>query len=256
VHNLVRIDQRGMRISPANLLPTLMIRRAETRLIRRLDHVHVTTSRLAEAVMRLHARARPHVVPIALDPSLYEFRAEDTTSAPVIGFLATMSWPPGYLAAIRMITRVFPRIRARRPDARLLLVGWNARTRLARYLDRPGVEIVENVPDAAAYFRRLQVFAYPLPQGSGMMAKILEAMAYGVPIVTTNEGIEGYGIKDGVHALVTDDDADFAERVVELLDDAALRCSLREQARRLVQESHAPRATGAAMETVHEAIGR
>jgi polysaccharide biosynthesis protein PslH len=127
---------------------------------------------------------------------------------------------------------------------------------LARQLDVPGLEVVENVPDAAPYFRRLQVFAYPLPLGSGMMAKILEAMAYGVPIVTTTEGAEGYGIKDRLHALVADADEVFAGLVVEALGDADLRRSLRRHARRLVEDSHSPEATGAAMDAVYRTIAR
>src|SRR5207244_4245978 len=107
--------------------------------------------------------------------------------------VASPSW------RLRATRRLVARAERRLPT-RLRPVGWNARTALAQHLSVPGLEVVENVPDARPYFQRLQVFAYPLPQGSGMMAKILEAMAYGVPIVTTTEGVEGYGIRDRVHA--------------------------------------------------------
>jgi glycosyltransferase involved in cell wall biosynthesis len=255
VHNLESIDLQGMRSPSWRARAThALVQRAERRLLSRLRQVHVTTARMAEAVAPLTRAASLHVVPIAVDASLYEFREDDPTTDPVVGFLANMSWPPGHLAAVRMVTRIFPRIRARRPDARLLLVGWNARTALAGHLGTPGLEVIENVPDAAPYFRRLQVFAYPLPLGSGMMAKILEAMAYGVPIVTTTEGAEGYGVKDRIHALVADDDDVFAELVVETLRDADLRRSLRRHARRLVEDSHSPAATGAAMDAVYRTI--
>src|SRR4029453_11452473 len=56
-------------------------------------------------------------------------------------------------------------------------------------------------------------------RGSGMKIKILEAMAFGVPVVTTSEGVEGLPAEDGVHAGVCDDDDGLIERAVDLLQD-------------------------------------
>src|SRR6185312_16591519 len=176
---------------------------------------------LKQVVTARNPRASVHVVPNALDPSLFEFCADDRTETPVFGFVGSINWNPGYLAAERLITRIFPKVRAKKPDATLLLVGWNA-DRLKAHRGTAGIEILENVPDAKAAFFRLQVLAYPLPKGSGMMVKVLEAMAYGIPVVTTTEGIEGFTTENGTHALIADDDDVFAEHVVRLLEAAAL----------------------------------
>ena len=53
---------------------------------------------------------------------------------------------------------------------------------------------------------------YAPSRGSGMKIKILEAMAFGVPVVTTSEGVEGFPAVDGVHAGVCEDDAGLIER--------------------------------------------
>jgi len=255
VHNLQRLDlARVWHPSGRFLASKFLMGRTEKTLLARLRNIHTTTRRLAGAVSALNRAASVYVVPIALDASLYDFSQEDRTPEPVIGFLANMMWNPGYLAARRLITRIFSKVRARRPDARLLLAGWGARRSLRRYLDVPGVEIVENVPDARPYFTRLQVLAYPLPQGSGMMIKVLEAMAYGIPVVTTTEGIEGYAAEDGRHALIADDDERFAERVAQALDDADLRRRLRRNARRLAEEHHSPQSTAAAFERVYQCL--
>ena len=254
IHHLESIDLGGVwRPSLRFLQSKLMMNIAERNLIDRLVHVRATTSRLARVVGGLNPRASIHVVPIALDPALFEFEAADRTSEPTIGFIGSMNWSPGFLSAKRLITRVFPRVRAQRPTARLLLVGWGAGL-LAQYRNVPGLEIVENAPDAKPYFFRLQVMAYPLPRGSGMMAKVLEAMAYGVPVVTTTEGIEGFSADHGTHALIADDDDVFAEHIVQLLDDAALRRSIRQHARALVEERYSPSATVRALENVYATL--
>jgi len=149
-----------------------------------------------------------------------------------------MAWSPGYLTAVRLITSIFPMVRARIPDARLLIVGWNARTALSQYLGSPGIEIHQNVPDPRPYFEQLGVFTYPLPRGSGTMIKVLEAMAYGIPVVTTSEGAEGIDVEHGVHARVADDDEAFSESVVELLRDANARRQMRTAARQLIVERY------------------
>jgi glycosyltransferase involved in cell wall biosynthesis len=255
VHHLERIDLEGVwqpswRFVTSKALMTW----TERRLLGRLRHIRTTTDRLANAVRVLNPSAALHVVPNALDPSLFDFTADDRSEAPVLGFIASMNWSPGYLAAVRLIRDVFPRIRLQSPDARLLLVGWNARGALARYVNTPGVDIVENVPEARPYFHRLRVFAYPLPRGSGMMVKLLEAMAYGIPVVTTTEGIEGIAAHDGEHAFVADADDLFADRVVRLLKDAQLRRAIRVNARQLVVDRYSPRPAAAALESMYATV--
>jgi glycosyltransferase involved in cell wall biosynthesis len=253
VHHLEHLDLDGeWHWSWKYTRSKLMMLHAERRLLDRLDHVRTTTERLATAVRGLNGQARTHVVPIALDPSLFRFDAEDTGEDGVIGFLANMIWNPGYVAAVRLVTRILPRVRKVRPDTRVLLAGWGA-SRL-RELAGPGIEIAENVPVAETYFRRLQVMAYPLPKGSGMMAKVMEALAYGVPVVTTTEGSEGFAIEDGVHGFVDDDDDAFAEKVVRLLADRELRRSVRRHGRELVEQRYSPSAAVAELERAYAAL--
>ena len=58
-------------------------------------------------------------------------------------------------------------------------------------MNLPDVSIEENVPDIRPYFERSSVFLYPPARGSGMKIKVLEAMAFGMPLVTTEHGAEG-----------------------------------------------------------------
>ena len=125
-------------------------------------------------------------------------------------------------------------------NARLQIVGWEARRALREYLPQPGVAVAENVPDARPYFERTTLFLYAPERGSGMKVKVLEAFAYGVPVVTTSEGIEGIAAQDGIHVGCSDDDEGLCERAIALLGDQSLQERQRRAARELVNQQCRP----------------
>ena len=130
--------------------------------------------------------------------------------------IGSMNWYPSHSAAVRLLTRLWPEIKRRIPNARVQIVGWQARSALKEFLEMPDVTIEENVPDIRAYFERTGVMLYAPARGSGMKVKILESFGFGVPVVTTSEGVEGLPAVDGVHAGVCEDDAGLIDRAVEL----------------------------------------
>jgi len=254
VHHLSALDLRGLAFSVRFLFERCLTLRAEVRLLRRLTVIGTLSNRLAGSIRSVNRQARVFVVPYALDPSLYPFMASDRWGEPVIGFLANMKWMPGYLAARRLITAVFPHVKRHVPEAKLLIAGWNARQALSEFVNERDVTIVENVSDPRPYFDRLQVLAYPVPQGSGVKVKVLEAMAWGIPVVTTTDGIEGIEAVDGEQCFIADEDATFAQRVVELLQDAALRRAFRQRARALIEDQHSPVPVVNRLERVYQVL--
>lgn len=155
---------------------------------------------------------------------------------------------------MRLLTDLWPRIREQVPSARLRIVGRRARSAFRDHLDRPGVEIHENVPDIIPYFHGMDALLYAPPHGSGMKVKVLEAFALGTPVVTNASGIEGTDAADGVHCGVAEDDAGLVERAVALLRDPARRDAHRIAARRLVEACCGPEATLDAVERMYEAV--
>jgi polysaccharide biosynthesis protein PslH len=251
VHHLELLDLRGVtRPSLRFLVSKYQMFRAERSILKSLSFIRVTTDRLAAHVMRINPAAHVPTVPVALDPSLYTF-AQGGQESQTIGLIASLGWQPGYDAAVRLITRIWPRVKQRVPSSKLLIAGWGARHALASYTSLPDVEIVENVPETESYFRRLRVLVYPLTQGSGMKIKLLEAMAYGVPIVTTSEGGEGLSLQDGNEGFITNDDDLIAERVVQLLSNSVLCSNISRSARDLIEREYSPLPAAARMERVY-----
>jgi len=226
---------------------------AERTLLRAFRFVRSCSPRLVDPIAKTNPRAEIVTVPVGLDAGLYPFipdeRRGDGATLTLIG---SMAWYPGYSAAVRLLTRLWPEIKRRVPAARLQIVGWSARSALSEHLGLPDVEVFENVPEVQPYFDRTNVFVYAPSRGSGMKIKILEAMAFGVPVVTTSEGVEGLPAVDGVHAGVCDDDAGLIDRAVALLNDPERQNRQRRAARELIESHCGPTPTLDAIESIYQ----
>ena len=87
-----------------------------------------------------------------------------------------------------------------------------------------------------------------------MKVKVLEAMAWGIPVVTTTAGVEGIEVVDGEHCFVADEDTVISQRVIELLGNAGLRRSFRQRARALIEEQHSPVPVVDRLERVYQVL--
>jgi glycosyltransferase involved in cell wall biosynthesis len=87
--------------------------------------------------------------------------------------------------------------------------------------------------------QKARVFLCPVRLGSGLRVKILEAMAAGVPVVSTSLGAEGIPLHTGDNALLADTPEMMAENIVLLLEDETLRTSIIRQARTLMEDRFA-----------------
>lgn len=217
---------------------------AERVALARYRHLVVSSSRVASDVRRRAGRAEVHEVILGLDPGGYG--GDAAVAEPVAGLIGTAAWPPT-AGAVLSLLRAWPRVRAGAPDARLRLAG-RGMSGLATDAPALGIEVHGEVPSAAAFVSGLGVMAYPLPRGSGVKVKVLEAMASGVPVVTTAAGAEGVQPNDGV--VVTAGDEAFVRAVTELLLDAAARRQRGAAGRAAFLDRHAPAAVGAALAPV------
>ena len=226
--------------------------RATERLLRSTPTMRLFSTRLLDRVRTFNDSARCFVVPFALDVGLYPL--QPMVDEPVVGLLGSMHWPPSRSAAERLLGRIWPIVKVKRPRARLLVAGWNARRYLGRYATAADVTIEENLRSPEDFFSRVSVLAYAPGRGSGMKIKVMEAMAYGVPVVTTAEGVEGLDVVAGEHALVAEDDETIAAQVCALLDDRAARVTMRGAARGLVESRYTAAPVMARMMDVYQRV--
>ena len=147
--------------------------------------------------------------------------------------------PNGILleTAMDLLNDILPAIQARIPQVKIDIVGrelWRIKDQTAY----AGVEFHEDVPDILPSFRQADALVVPLRYGAGTRIKILEAMAAGLPVVSTSKGCEGLAVRHGEHLMIADSPDEFASAVKRVMEDDELRTSISRNARRLVEERY------------------
>ena len=138
-------------------------------------------------------------------------------------------------------------VRARVPEARLVLVSRRTTTALRRLARLPGVELAAPAMDIRASLHRAAVAVAPIRGGRAMQDSVLEAMAAGVPVVATARGHGGLAARPGQEIFVEEDPGAFAHRVIQLLESHALRADTGARARAFVAKHHSWDAAGQAL---------
>ncbi len=136
-------------------------------------------------------------------------------------FLGSLDWRPN-LDGVACFLDVFPQVRAAEPTATLALVGRRPPEALRRRVAAlSGVSLHADVPDVRPYLEEAALMVVPLRVGGGSRLKILEALAAGVPVVSTRVGAEGLHLEPGRHLTVVEDIADLPAAVLAALRDPA-----------------------------------
>ncbi len=159
--------------------------------------------------LELRGTPRVRMVRQGVDETLFDL-ALITPPAPRVLFLGNLSVPHNIDAAQQLVRRIWPIVRAARPDATLELAGANPVPALLALHGRDGISVPGALPDLRPVWQRASVMVAPLRFSAGIQNKILEAMAAGVPVVTTPAAAEAILAQHGRHLRVATDDAGLA----------------------------------------------
>lgn len=201
---------------------------AEWRGARRSKATFVCSDGDARHLRRLGFGSKVLVIPNALPlpaPGVNSARPE------TLLYIGSFRYKPNRDGAERLLTKIWPLIRARNPSAKLIIAGKQPE-QIPGFNDcLPGVEFTGFVSDLGALYARSRVVVCPLSMGGGTRMKLIEAASYSKPMVSTQIGAEGLDLTNGVDILLRDDDRSFAEACSRLLDDALLCAKLGNAAR-------------------------
>ena len=149
-----------------------------------------------------------------------------------------ITYRANYDAVQYFLSEVYPCVRQQHPRVSLTITGATSGVDRSRLAVDDSVHFSGYVDDIRPIVSRHTVCIAPLREGGGTRLKILEAMALGVPVVSTSKGAEGLDVIDGEHLLIADEAQAFAAAVVRLLTDDELRRKLTHQARCRVEERY------------------
>lgn len=168
------------------------LRKYEKKVSEKAACVLVTTEREAELMRGISVSAQVNVVPNGVDTEYFN-RGDAPVDRrdPTVIFTGDMSYFPNQEAVISFATNTLPIVRQSIANVRFLIVGRNPSRGVMKLEQMDGVEVTGFVPDIRTQLARAQVAVAPFSIAAGIPNKILEAMAYGLPIVATPRAMQG-----------------------------------------------------------------
>lgn len=178
------------------------------------------------------------VVPSGIDVN-YIQEKPSVPKEPVILMTGFMNDPANEDGVEWFYKHVWPELSQRHPELKFYIVGSSPRQKIRRLADKDSRIIVTGaVEDLRPYRNQASVFVSPVRLGSGMRLKVLEAMAGGLPVVSTSLGMAGIDAQTGVNCLVADTPELFTRSVEWLLTDHELSDRMAAAAKELVEQKY------------------
>ena len=202
---------------------------AEVSALKTFD-AHITVSEEDASRLRsINSQARLIVIENGVDTAYYAGASSAVRDR--IVFVGSMDYHANIEGATHFARHVWPGIHERHPDLRFTIVGRNPPPQVTD-LSAAGVEVTGSVDDVRPFYREALAAVVPLNVGGGSRLKVLEAMATGVPVVSTTRGAEGLDVTDGQNILLADSPAQLAEGLSSVIRDANL-------SERIIEGGHA-----------------
>jgi len=210
---------------------------AAERQFAKADQLWVCSSADAQNFAGLMPESRIKLVPNVIEAA--ERRSGEPSRT--IVFIGPLSYHPNELAAFELV-KISKILSERGVAHRLQLIGKTTPALRQVAAAAKSVEVLGYVADVAPYLNDAALVAAPLTVGSGTRIKLLEAMVWGLPVVTTAIGISGIDAEDNVHAVIEDDLTRFPDLIAGLLDQPDRASAIGARARDLVAQHYSPAA--------------
>jgi glycosyltransferase involved in cell wall biosynthesis len=240
-----------------------LLRNAECRLLTECD-AHIVTSRRDESMLRaMVPNASVQIVENGVDVARYS--DGDKPSPPTvmervrqtrtdIVFVGSMDYHANIDGAIYFCTKIWPRLHALAPELRLMIVGARPSAEVRDLARLPGVVVTGTVDDVEPYYRGALAAIVPLRIGGGTRLKILEAMAAGIPVVSTSIGAEGLAVTAGLDIALADTPDETTRALMELYESCETWQRLSDRGRELVCTRYDWSVIGSSLHRIHCAL--
>jgi polysaccharide biosynthesis protein PslH len=132
--------------------------------------------------------------------------------------LGSMDWLPNVEAITWLLNDIWPKVYLKHPEYKLMLGGKNFSSQLLKLKGQNNIQIQEDVSSSEQFMAQNGVLVVPLLSGSGVRVKILEALAMGIPVISTAKGAEGINVTDKQNIFIADTVAEFVTAIITIQD--------------------------------------
>jgi sugar transferase (PEP-CTERM/EpsH1 system associated) len=223
-------------------------------LANQFSRVLVTSPVDRQAFLQLapEAAERILVLPNGVDLDYFQ-PAENLERQPAeLVISGKMSYHANVTMVLHLVNDILPYVWEKRPDVKLTVVGKDPPRSLLALAENPAVQVTGSVPDLRPYLQRAAAAVAPITYGAGIQNKVLEAMACATPVVASPQAVLALNIREGEEILVAGDPQQFAQKVLMLLEDGALRRQLGQAGRQFVERQHSWNAAAAQLEQIYQ----
>ena len=242
LHRYSRVNPSPMRRAYAWRTANLL-ERAETRFLAACDMHTVTSERERGRLQARGPAGEIHVIPNGVDVQYFGAQELDPES-PRTGlvFAGSMDYSANVDAVVWFVNHIWPELRRQHAALSFTIVGRDptpeVRALAADRVNVNRVTVTGTVPDVRPYYSGALAAVVPLRIGSGTRLKILEAMAAGIPVISTRLGAEGLDLEDGTHLLLADSAGEMIAAVSRLAASPELWLRLSRSGREMVSRSY------------------
>ena len=216
----------------------IKLERAERRLASRFDLCTATTRAEWQTLESYRTGVPSDWFPNGVD-SDYFSPSDEPYDPDTIAFVGRMDYYPNQQCMFEFCETTLPRLRERRPGLKLVIVGANPSAAVRRLGAIAGVSVTGSVPDVRPYLKRAAAMVAPLAIARGTQNKILEAMASGVPVVTSRIAAGGVDASSPEHFIACSTPEEYVRAVLDIIEHPQERRRLAAAGRGRVLSHHA-----------------
>ena len=222
---------------------------------KRADKVVAMSASDKNKMRKLVPNLSVEIIPNGVDSSFFSKVKQKKGKSAVILFVGNFSWLQNREAVYFLIEKIWPNVKNKIKDARLLIVGRNPSEGIRNLVRNFKVQLESNVNDIRDVYAKSDVMIAPIFGPGGTRYKILEAMASSLPVLTTGMGAEGLPVKHREHILIANEQYTLTEQTIKLLSDKKLRDRISENARLLVQKEFDWRKISEKLDKLYKSVG-
>ena len=164
---------------------------------------------------------------------------EKDFSEPSLIFCGSLDYAPNKNGLLWFYEMIWPKLKMTVKGITLTVIGRNGFDMAYAPLKiDPQINFVGEVKDVTPYYQKNNIAIVPLFEGSGTRLKILEAMSFGLPVISTSIGAEGIDYIENKHIIIANDEALFQQAIIDTVNKQSILKNLASESLLLINEKY------------------
>jgi glycosyltransferase involved in cell wall biosynthesis len=201
--------------------------------INKMDGILTLSIKDSEELANWNVSVPVKTVPVAILAAPHKSNPCENTN---FFHLGSMNWQPN-IEAVQLLIKIFAKIKKELPEAELHIAGSNNQDS-AKAPNENGIFQDGYVPDLSEYCKKIGILVSPIQSGSGIRIKILEMMALGIPVITTDIGAQGIDYKTSDCIVIANTETEIVQACIELATDDNKRSEIALNGMNYIRKNH------------------